>query len=104
MTEFDRLAWYCSVLAPVGWTVAALAFVLSLVMARPALPDPGLIGLLPIIALGAASLGLIANAVLVYHVLKAGVFSAEERSALLLDLWLGIGYQRWRSTMRDHRT
>ena len=50
-----------------------------------------------------ASLGLLAHTLLTFHVSKARVFSADERTALMRALWLGLGYQRWRNVMRAHR-
>ena len=104
MTTFDRVAWACSWLAPVGWLLALAAFLLSLVMGRPAAAASDGSASLPVVALAAASLGLIAHTILGYHVLRARAFTPEERSGLWRDYLLGLGYRRWRSTMRSHQT
>ena len=99
MSSFDRVAWYCSWVAPASWIAAILAFVLSLLVGR----DSGLQTTLPGIALVGASLGLLAHTLLTFHVSKARVFSSDERTALLRALWFGLGYQRWRNVARAHR-
>ncbi len=99
MSNFDRVAWYCSWVAPASWTVAILAFILSVFVEREsALPTT-----LPGIALVAASLGLVAHMLLTFHVSRARLFSSDERAALLRALWFGLGYQRWRNVVRGHR-
>src|SRR4051794_11432197 len=103
MTTFDRVAWTCSWLAPAGWLLALAAFSLSLVIGRPAATVSDVSTSLPAVALAAASLGLIAHTILGYHVLKARAFTPEERSRLWRDYLLGLGYRRWRRTMRSHQ-
>ena len=99
MSNFDRVAWYCSWIGPASWIAAILAFISSLFVER----ESGLQTILPGVALVGASLGLLAHTLLTFHVSKARVFSADERTALMRALWLGLGYQRWRNVMRAHR-
>jgi len=103
MTNFDRMAWYCSWLAPAGWIAALLAFLLTLAVGRQALANTVVQASLPLLALAGAGLGLAAHTILGYHVLKSRVFSSEERQALWRNYLVGLGYQRWRNVMRRHQ-
>lgn len=98
MTRFDRVAWFCSWCAPLGFGIAVGASLL-----RVALPNGSaaeLRELLSMIALGAGVLALLGHAVLTYHILKASFLTATERSALVRALYFGAGYTQWRATMR----
>lgn len=81
MRRFDRIAWYCSRLAPVDWGVALLALLLLFLAGADAHFIDGHTGL-PLLALVGASLGILAHTVLGYHVLKSRAFTPEERDAL----------------------
>ena len=98
MTRFDRVAWFCSWCAPLGFGVALCAILLNVALHTGAAAE--LRDLLPMIALGAGVLGLVSHTVLTYHVLKASFLTAAERSVLLRALYLGAGYAQWRATMR----
>ena len=99
MSDFDRVAWYCSWIAPVSWIVFVLALLLSGLERR----DSDVQTALPGIALVAGSLGLAAHTLLTFHASRTRVFSSAERKGLLRALWFGFGYQRWRSVMRSHK-
>jgi hypothetical protein len=103
MSHFDRLGWLCSWVAPSSWITALLAFLVAVFVERQGAPVHGLQTALPGIVFIAASLGLAAQTILAFHVARASTFSSEERRALFRDLWLGFGYQRWRSTVRAAR-
>jgi len=103
VSDFDRIAWFCSWVAPFGWGIALLAFVLSLPIGTQLLGDPGVGSTLPALAVGAGSLALLAHTIFAYHILKSRRFSPEERNQLWRDNWLGFGYRRWRSVMRRHQ-
>jgi hypothetical protein len=103
MTTFDRVAWYCSWLAPAGWIIALLAFLLSVGVGRQALLTLAAQDSLPALALLGASVGLVAHTILGYHVLKSPVFSSEERQDLWRNYMVGLGYHRWRRIMRGHQ-
>lgn len=98
MTTFDRLAWFCSWCAPLGFGVALCTVLLNLALQGTAGTE--LRGLLPSIAFGAGLLGLVAHLVLTCHVWKASFLTAAERSTLLRALYLRAGYGEWRATMR----
>jgi hypothetical protein len=100
MSDFDRLGWLCSWLAPCSWLAALGACLLGLLVERQTLLDLGLHTPLPGIILVAASIGLFAQTLLALHVARARIISPEERRTLFRELWLGFGYQRWRSVMR----
>ena len=74
MRAFDRIAWHCSLVAPVGWGVALLALLIQTLAGADA-HFMGRHTTLPLIALGGASFGILAHTVLGYHVLKSGAFS-----------------------------
>jgi hypothetical protein len=103
MRGFDRVAWYCSRLAPVGWGIALLAVLLEILEGGEAHSMGGRSSL-PLIALGGASLGILAHTVLGYHVLKSRAFTPEERDALWRHLVMGFGYTQWRQLMRRNRS
>jgi hypothetical protein len=100
MTDFDRLAWVCTWIAPTSWLVAAAAFLLSLAAYRPSAAGSELQSVLQVVAFVAAMLGVLAQTLLTFHVSRSRRFSSEERKALFRGLWLGAGYQLWRRTMR----
>ena len=103
MTSFDRFAWSCTWIAPFGWITALLAFILSLIPGIPGLPS-AVENALPLVALIGALAGVLGHAVLGYHVLSSGAFSSEQRESLWRDYLFGVGYQRWRQTMRNRQT
>src|SRR5260221_14712121 len=80
MTTFDRVAWACSWLAPLGWLLALAAFLLGLVVGRPAAAASAGSASLPVVALAAASLVLNAHTILRSHALRARAFTPEERT------------------------
>lgn len=100
MSDFDRLAWICSGIAPAAWLVAAAGFLLGLLAHRQGAAGSGLQSALPAIVLAVALSGLLAHTVLALHVSRSRRFSSAERNALFRALWLGFGYQLWRRTMR----
>jgi hypothetical protein len=100
MTDFDRLGWFCSWLAPAAWIVALVGFLLTLLAERQTFHDLALQGVVQDIIFVAAVTGLLAHTILALHVVRARAFSSEERRALIRALWLGFGYQRWRSMVR----
>jgi hypothetical protein len=99
MTEFDRVAWCCSWVAPVSWVVLVLALLLSGLERR----DSEFQTAVPGIALIAGSLGLAAHTLLAFHASRARVFSSAERKGIMRALWFGCGYRLWRDVMRSHR-
>jgi len=104
MTAFDRLAWRCSWLAPAGLLAALGAVVLDAVAGRwDSAPSPWR-NLLPVLALGAGAVGVVAHLVVQYHAVKAGSFSfanSQERSKVEVALRFNMAYGRWRALMRS---
>src|SRR5260221_3213524 len=99
MSDFDRLAWVCSWIAPASWLVAAGSFFLSLIAQGQGAAGWGLQSALAAIVFVAAMLGLLTQTVLALHVSRSRRFSSAERNALFRALWLGFGYRLWRHTM-----
>ena len=97
MKGWDRVAWLCSWVAPIGFSVAGVVFVLALWGANVAWPEQRLHGL-EIGALVFACGGLVAHMVLVYHIHHRAGLSAQDSSRLAALLHFGIGYARWRDT------
>jgi hypothetical protein len=98
MTSFDKVAWLCSWLAPLGFGIALLAVLLSVALQPGAATE--LRALLPTTAVVGGLLGFVGQIVLTYHVAKASFLTSAERSVLLRALYLGTGYGLWRATMR----
>jgi hypothetical protein len=97
---FDRIAWYCSWLAPAGWSAGVLALLFHRMAADP---EPvGGHSVWPLIGLTGGSLGLLAHTVLGYHILKSRAFTPDEREALWRRYLVGFGYSQWRQFMQRH--
>jgi hypothetical protein len=100
MTDFDRLAWLCTWVAPTSWLVAGGGFLLSLSSYARGAAGSWLQTAIPVIVFVAAMLALLAQTVLTLHVSRSRRFSSAERNALFRALWFGSGYRLWRDTMR----
>ena len=101
LTAFDRLAWVCSWLAPAGWGLTVAGIVAEILLQR--LDGGGRVNsVLPLVVFPAASIGLLAQLVLTYHVQKRPLFSENERRTLWRALYFGGGYRLWRMAMRAH--
>jgi hypothetical protein len=101
MTSFDRCAWRCSWLAPLGLVIGAGALVVMLAMRGRNTLGSGWQSAIPVAAVAAFMVGLLADAIVRYHVQKAGTFSRKvDREEVTSALHFGLGYGTWRALMR----
>src|SRR5215470_11533967 len=99
MTPFDKLAWWCSWVAPSSLALAGAAIVLE-VIAKELGSVSDWRSLLGPLALCAGAIGVLAHLIVHYHAVKPGSFTgADERSKLGVAVHFGA-YGRWRQSMR----
>src|SRR5262245_42172777 len=99
MTPFDKLAWWCSWVAPASLAAAGAAIVLEVIAKESGSASEWRSFLGPI-ALCAGAVGVLAHVIVHYHAVKPGSFTGpDQRSKLEVAVHFGA-YGRWRDAMR----
>jgi hypothetical protein len=102
MKPFDRLAWRCSWIAPIGLVAGFVSLFAYMEAVRRQVGENWRTTFV-VVSFVSWSIGVVTHLVVHYHAIKAGSLSslkAHERDRLDVALRFSGGYGAWRSHMR----